>query len=207
VAWFFGFVFLGGFSSLIANATGEEVLLVGDKCSVKAIEVPSDLTQGDLDQIKSFEASRVMEVANTIRKCSELGTDDQGDWRCNSFAVNGMPLAIRNITAGCPFDADVCESIDGNILLDTGLIDSHQHLGINSPTTQRFGYRRRLHCAPLKTEGYQQDLSVPGERRTTTQYFYGRQWDAAREEVFTYEHENHLSNTTRADTPIDYTIG
>jgi hypothetical protein len=207
LAWFFGFVFLGGFSSLVANAAGDQVLLVGDACSVKAVEVPDDLAQSDLDRIKRYEALRVMDAANMARKCSELDGGDRGEVRCSPLAVNRVPLAVRNLTAGCPFSADVCQPGNANILLDTGLMDSHDHLGINSPRRQRFGYRRRLHCAPLKTEPYKQDLSVPGERRAITQYFYGRQWDAANEEVFTYEYENHLSNTTRGTTPIDFTIG
>jgi hypothetical protein len=51
----------------------------------------------------------------------------------------------------CPFAPEMC-SQRKSILLDSGLVDSLQHLGINS--RDRIQYRQQLHCSPLETKGY-----------------------------------------------------
>jgi len=47
----------------------------------------------------------------------------------------------------CPFDKEMC--MNGTFTLDSGLIDSYLHLGINSPDTIQ--YRDVLTCTPLNT--------------------------------------------------------
>jgi len=47
-----------------------------------------------------------------------------------------------------------CAAQGKSILLDSGLIDSHSQLGINSRVRDRIQYRAQVHCSPLETEGY-----------------------------------------------------
>ena len=58
-----------------------------------------------------------------------------------------------------------------NILLDTGLIDSNDHLGQNAPKDDRVGWRTVLRCAPLQTEGYKSSFVKNGT--TWVEYKYG----------------------------------
>lgn len=62
-----------------------------------------------------------------------------------------------------------------NIRIDTGMIDSHNHLGINAKPTDRIKIRGIMECAPLKTDGYvfPQFHAVGGSRKVYLHYDYG----------------------------------
>lgn len=76
-----------------------------------------------------------------------------------------------NTTADCPFEEEMCKSRAGNIVLDSGYISSHDHLGINAPDEERFFLRTRLQCAPLVTEGFEETVQSPDGN--WTRYSYG----------------------------------
>ena len=48
----------------------------------------------------------------------------------------------------------ICRRSSTNLHLDTGLLDSHDHFGINTKPKSRFRFRRVTECAPLRTENY-----------------------------------------------------
>ena len=60
--------------------------------------------------------------------------------------------ADRN--ASCPFAPEICLRPYGNLQLDTGYVNSHDDLGINMPPAERFEWRAKSACSPLKLEGY-----------------------------------------------------
>ncbi|KAK6828327.1 cytochrome p450 protein [Apiospora arundinis] len=90
---------------------------------------------------------------------------------CKGFIVPKLPTAITEYNASCPFQNNICRSKTSNIMLDSGYIDSREHLGINSPNSQRFQQREVLHCAPLETEGYERTFSQ--SNKTFVAYDYG----------------------------------
>ncbi len=57
-------------------------------------------------------------------------------------------------------------------MIDSGLIDSHVHLGINTRPEQRFQYRSILHCSPLVTAGHTTLYNV-SDHESYTLYHYG----------------------------------
>jgi hypothetical protein len=70
---------------------------------------------------------------------------------CNKFYSRTIPYNhIAN--SSCPFDDVLCkEGPTAAVAFDTGLLDTHEHLGINSRPSRRLQYRRRTTCSPLTT--------------------------------------------------------
>lgn len=67
-----------------------------------------------------------------------------------------------------------------NLRLDTGLLDSHTHFGINARPEDRFQYRRVTECAVLRTENYTLlNASAPSfsPRNVSLELMYGGQND------------------------------
>ncbi|KAK0732106.1 hypothetical protein B0H67DRAFT_640410 [Lasiosphaeris hirsuta] len=73
------------------------------------------------------------------------------------FPVPRLPYEISKVP--CPFLGEArCLSNDTStpnttILLDTGLLNSHFHLGINAPPSDRSGVRHRMACSPIDITG------------------------------------------------------
>lgn len=88
---------------------------------------------------------------------------------CNTFAVDRLPATIDN-NAPCPCNETICFS-KSNIKLDTGYLDSNEHLGINFPPDERVLYRHFYSCATLQTQGNTEDRT--GVHRNFTRYHYG----------------------------------
>jgi len=65
----------------------------------------------------------------------------------------------------------MCRTDSANLILDTGLLDSHHHLVINAPPNERILFRQVLHCAPMTTRGYTR--SYTGDHANYTLYDYG----------------------------------
>ncbi|KAK5954940.1 hypothetical protein OHC33_003619 [Knufia fluminis] len=66
------------------------------------------------------------------------------------FPVETLPFDVVQ-NEPCPFDEEMCLlSPKSAVSFDTGLLDSHTHLGINAPTPDRIQYRWRSVCTPLR---------------------------------------------------------
>lgn len=158
------------FSTRVANIGGE-VLLKGGRCSALGTQQEFDPNRyQDFISLFAVERGRQVEnAANYARRC--YGAASRGS-ECEDFIAQKFPMTVTT-NASCPFNSSVCRTQDKNIFLDSGLLDSHTHFGINSKPEERFQYRRVLHCAPLVTEGHKfrvSDDSDPGQNSTT--YIY-----------------------------------
>lgn len=90
---------------------------------------------------------------------------------CKRFQVPRLPYST-NKQAACPFDPEICHSNDSNILVDSGYIDSHTHLGLNGGP--RLTIRITRHCAPLITKGYYDFHEDPKQPQSqVARYHYG----------------------------------
>jgi hypothetical protein len=88
---------------------------------------------------------------------------------CGTFTQPRLPYTSdRN--ASCPFALELCKSATGNLLLDSGELDSSHYLGLNigPPLT----VRQRTHCAPLKTYGYTEVFKVENSSQRFLRYKY-----------------------------------
>ncbi|KAK8093473.1 hypothetical protein PG997_000158 [Apiospora hydei] len=145
-----GFTVAGGYSSQITSTMGDEVLLKGDNCGMLTLATSED----DYDRASACYANQAANVFD-----------------CNRFIVGSLPTETADGNAACPFASDVCRDNATNLRLDSGYIDSNDHMGLNAPQDQRIFFRMVLSCAPLSTRGYKTS-HIQGNR-TFVRYNYG----------------------------------
>lgn len=153
-----------GFSSRLA--LGNEVLIAGDNCGL-----PRWSNASTSEILRYLQPRFVREVERASDYAQRCYREDGSDSDCNTPVRRSLPISI-NYNASCPFNNSMCLSQDANILLDTGLIDSHSDLGINAPASSRFQYRQTFHCAPLVTDSYR-NYFKDSKNRTFVRYQYG----------------------------------
>ena len=130
-----GFGFASIFSSRVSSGSTNEVLLSGRKCGLTSQK--DILLKGDKEDESAFwnesvpwAASRPLKYLSYARSCYQNFTDVG---KCDYYIRPRLPL-YSNRNAGCPFTSEICISQSGNIQLDTGYIDSHEDLGLNTPS-------------------------------------------------------------------------
>ncbi|KAF2143116.1 uncharacterized protein K452DRAFT_317357 [Aplosporella prunicola CBS 121167] len=193
-----GFIVASGFSSQISSATGDEVLLTGSGCGIM------ENADNDLSSAASlwtpYESRQWTNAANYANECYEENSAT-GFVDCSTFISAKLPFSMQT-NASCPFDEELCVTSYGNVLLDTGLLDSHDHFGINAPKSQRIKWRKTMHCAPLVTEGYKEtsnsSMSLQSPK-PVSKYYYGRRLDLDRN--FTYRY-----GSNPQDHPYDFNM-
>jgi hypothetical protein len=195
------------FSSRVTSETVNEVLLKGTRCGT--IE-PSKGTEKDLLTILmpyySEGANRHLVYG---QKCyTNLTTHTDG---CNLYIKPQLPL-FSDPNASCPFGNGICKSETGNLVLDTGYLDSNTDLGINAPQEERFQVRFVHQCAPIKTQGHMTPFN-DSEYGPVMRYNYGQVATVTGGINFTYElpvNNAYLPNdgATSVNIPrLDYSLG
>ncbi|KAI0549858.1 hypothetical protein F4679DRAFT_544902 [Xylaria curta] len=141
------FIVAGGFSSKISTALGDEVLIKSLNCGYP----PAQPVLVDIPAVDSYLAEKVSNAANYAQQCYANNTTGLLD--CGRFTKTQLP-GDKNERATCPFKNNICRDNFANIRIDSGFLDSHTHLGLNTPPNRRIRWRTILHCAPLATEGF-----------------------------------------------------
>ncbi|KAF2134171.1 hypothetical protein P153DRAFT_381353 [Dothidotthia symphoricarpi CBS 119687] len=143
------FAIAGIFSSRVATSRDGDVLVVGNKC---ATVNSSRFTTQDFGLIQTYLTSRIRSSANYAATCY---TNTSSTQSCRAFVRHSLPYEVTK-RAACPFPGNdrICRSAKGAIRLDSGFIDSHFDLGINSRLSGRFLYRTVNECAPVQSKGY-----------------------------------------------------
>jgi hypothetical protein len=95
---------------------------------------------------------------------------------CGLYAQQSLPYTKNNVK--CPFGEDTNGQrlciVDSALMLDSGLLDSSEYLGINAPKNDRILFRRALTCSPINVTAYQKPSNVTDEDGFTNwQYFLG----------------------------------
>lgn len=157
------FIVAGGFSSHLSTGISNEVLLDGSSCGLV-----DGSGSGSGNAMLSYAASVLFNAANYAQQCYSANTSRAFD--CTKFVQPRLP-SFNDRNAPCPFDSQICRSNSSNIYLDTGHLDSSQYLGINSPASQRIMFRSTLQCAPLTTDNYSDNITLPSGN--FTRYYYG----------------------------------
>lgn len=122
----------------------------------------------------STRTQKASEYLTYAAQCYQNPNPSQSS-ECRRFARPTLPYSKQE-DAACPFDDEMCELQQDNIILDTGYLHSSEHLGLNGGT--KFSMRLKRHCAPLVTEGYSRittNESQPGYR--WVEYNYGATFD------------------------------
>jgi len=169
------------FSARVTTETANEVLLEGIRCGDLNTNRPNStfelLTIG-----QPFHADRANRMLNYGMQCYTNRTKTDG---CNQFVRPRLPLSV-NRDISCPFPDDICKMSKGNLELDTGYINSHHHLGINSPPEDRFEMRILQRCAPIKTQEFMY-IYNDSDYGSVARYQYGPVANVQRVLNFTYE--------------------
>lgn len=166
LATFCAFSTAGVFSSRVATTRGGEVLLVGDRCATLNSSL---FTEQNYRVAQSYIASRTRASANYESVCyRKSGSADS----CRKFVRDTLPVTVTT-GISCPFPGKnkICHSPTAALRLDSGFLNSHSDLGINSPPSSRFLYRTVNECAPIRSEGYTYRNST--QPQWSVQFLYG----------------------------------
>ncbi|KAI1757375.1 hypothetical protein F4782DRAFT_127228 [Xylaria castorea] len=162
------FAAVSGLSSRVV--TGSEVLISNPSCGL--ILQP----QTERDQKETFMVYIPYLVNNTIesaiyaQKC--YSTDSSSPADCGTYVQRAIAPYNVDFNSSCPFAPGICQSRDSNLVVDSGLLNSDEHFGINTSPDQRVQLRQVTSCAPLVSEGYNSSAWEP-EGRQLTRYHYG----------------------------------
>ncbi|KAJ9151962.1 Cytochrome p450 protein [Pleurostoma richardsiae] len=116
---------------------GNEVLLSGKDCAIpdwdKYVTFPAEAR---LNVFNPLVTQQISSASNYAQQC--YVNDGPKVLGCNTFPKAKLPTAVVT-NASCPFS--ICKNNNSNLLLDTGYLDSHDHLGLNASPDQRFQVR------------------------------------------------------------------
>lgn len=191
-----GFAIASVLSSWISTALNDEVLISGDGCGI-VMGIKTDISSKSL--VEPYWARLISNAENYAQQCYSSKSTRMFD--CTLFVKDHLPGSI-NETARCPFEPEICQSDSSNLYLDSGLLDSGEHFGLNTAPNERLLFRSVLHCAPLVTEGYTSTRNTP--YANYTRYHYGSTHiDASNltPKNMTYEY---LSRDSQYESPGDF---
>ena len=72
---------------------------------------------------------------------------------CDVLPKSMINYSMTTETSSCPFQSQICHDASEMVTFDTGLLDSHIDLGINSRLEDRLTYQRITNCAVLNDTG------------------------------------------------------
>lgn len=147
-----------------------------------------------------------IKVLTQVQYTNESHTDG-----CNLYVKPRLPLVSTRGIA-CPFGDNICKLENDNLIMDTGLLDSLNDLGINSVPQHRFQFRMVYTCAPLKTQGYMTNYN-DSDYGAVKRYMYGPVANVRQVNNYTYELPVDFAylpgdNTSSANIPrLEYQLG
>lgn len=154
-----------------SSSSTTEVLIAGHQCGV--------LTNDDVPTFYTIVEKGLLYQTQQLINAFSYSSQCYGDQKsesCGKYAQPMLPYSV-NANASCPFATDICKSKSGNLLLDSGKIDSVHHLGLNRGPPFTFEFAN--HCATLSTEGYTNITTITHQKSNTsrgfTVYNYGTQ--------------------------------
>lgn len=133
-------------SSEITKAAGQDRLIQSFQCGYwrpDAVTGAIALGSGTAKLLKDSQ-----DASAYARNCYNGSVDALG---CNTYATPRIRWEGKE--TDCPFKDGICYG-NNTYQMDTGLIDSHHDLGINTPQKERLKYRRVTTCSVLEQKGY-----------------------------------------------------
>jgi hypothetical protein len=195
------------FSSNITSETLNQVLLKGTRCGYYSLEKANSVYK----QLMLLQPKQAEGASKFLNYGTQCYTDETHTDGCNLYTKPRLPLTSTRGIA-CPFGDNICKLDNDNLVLDTGRLDSLEHLGINTASANRFQLRFLYTCAPLKTQGYMKDYN-DSDYGAVKRYMYGTTENVRQINNWTYELPvDHAylpgDNTSTANIPrLDYQLG
>jgi hypothetical protein len=160
----------GIFSSRITLA-GDQVLARGTTCGWIAngtsLNNPGQDTLVATYEMGRWTAINALEYARDCYNVTSLA--DSGS--CGLYTLPAINLTTINHVP-CPFSEDIC-GLPYAIEVDTGLIDSNAHLGINTKPSSRIRFRKVLTCVPILSDRYSSSWESPPTTLPKSDYILG----------------------------------
>ena len=143
------FSIAGVLSSEVTKAPGNEVLIRSSHCGLLNLTDPTS-QRGQLS-FRTMDSHDTLAAAAYERACYD---NTESPLQCGQFIKKQLPWT-SNSNASCPFSPEMC-LLGSNTAyeMDTGIIDSHEGVGINGPKQDRVQYRKVTTCSPIQTKGY-----------------------------------------------------
>ena len=173
----------GLFSSRVATASTSETLLASDSdCGFLKFPTKYNWSAFDAETLNHYSAVQLerkhgYQESSTYVKACYGKPESSSSLSCSNYVRNAITPSIQYNTT-CPFTDNFCTyGHSSSITLDSGMVDSLSHLGLNTAPNNRLGYRTQLICAPLNTENYHTAWApstttvFPGDRMRY--YYYG----------------------------------
>lgn len=128
-----------------------------------------------VDYVQQYNSYINRRYSLALAYAQECYTNSSATQICSIYKQRRLPINVyRNIS--CPFPGkEICARNSTNLRLDTGFLDSHDHLGINTKPQNRFVFRHVDECAPLTLDGYlwSNNSHVYTVQNSSTEYRYG----------------------------------
>ncbi|KAE9377655.1 hypothetical protein N431DRAFT_302583, partial [Stipitochalara longipes BDJ] len=138
------------FSSQVTKAAGSEFLLNSDDCGFWTFDINASAADEFKYNVKSLNTT--VEAANYASNC--YGTSNTNTAQCDTYIIPEITWTT-NQNSSCPFASGTCLlSPTAAYEMDTGLLDSHDHLGINARGSERIAVRKVATCAPVHVTPY-----------------------------------------------------
>ncbi|PLB43270.1 hypothetical protein P170DRAFT_514532 [Aspergillus steynii IBT 23096] len=141
----------GIFSAKLAMSSDADILLQSPRCGLHAIKIDQARPDRQLI-IKPIRLAR-----DYAQQCYE--DVPSAESICRTFVSKSLPWK-SSPNASCPFARNLCIGGESAAFeMDTGMLDSHVHLGLNAPPKDRIFYRKNATCAPLDLTNYTEILN------------------------------------------------
>lgn len=200
VVHFVFMMIIGALSASIAG-TGQAVLLRSPYCGIwneTYFEIAGNginpTTDGTFALSLEFISKKVHDVQLSLgyaQECYMSQASYSMFSSCSTFQQSRLNWTTLR-TEPCHFGSLACAEGSKTIMFDTGLIDSHNDLGINANYNDRLGYRRVTNCAVLNDTAYttnwedQNYLTDAQQSMKTAKAYYGRSLLEQTEWTYTY---------------------
>lgn len=156
------FIIAGVLSSAITTA-GPDVLLKPSTCG-RFLGRESAQLKEDVHWYKDwvidcliFESIVHQNLVTSSQFYRVCGNATGPAGNCNAFGREKINVMFLDVP--CPFEPSICLDHQA-VSLDSGLLDSAIHLGINARPEDRVSVQRTLQCALLKTEPRRKNTSA-----------------------------------------------
>ncbi|OAP61564.1 hypothetical protein AYL99_03767 [Fonsecaea erecta] len=192
------FMVAGAFSSTFLNA-GPSVLSRSDRCGVwdeayYEIAAAHNVNPTSAENF-SLSVQYIIKQEHDVQlsleyaqKCYLTTPPYYMASTCNT--IQKPSLAFSNYTSECPFQPQLCHNKSDSIVFDTGIINSHDDLGINAHPEDRLTYQRITTCAVLNSTGYMSGWDGSNDSTDEPAYAY---FGSSAEGNYTYSYSNFAS--------------
>ncbi|KAL8686954.1 MAG: hypothetical protein Q9218_006742 [Villophora microphyllina] len=186
------------FSSQVTQAAGHNVLIRSASCGIVNTTIASSISSSSEwrkkeKDLKKLEINDVSSANTYAQHCYEGKAQNLLD--CDQYARQYLNwVSKQNTTCPFPNSLDACiYGATGAYSMDSGLIDSHDDLGLNAPISQRVKYRQVTTCSPLNLTGYTKELedtdpSDPAYGDTILTYVLGNVTVGSHQDNYTFRY-------------------